>query len=83
MIEVPLILMDCTPVKYMKLDREEGLERLRTLVQRMEHTGGVFTLLWHNTTLLDPDYNGWYESLLDLFEGTQAFDVPASAERLW
>lgn len=83
LIEVPLILMDCTPVKYMKLDREQGLERLRTLVQRMEHTGGVFTLLWHNTTLLDPDYNGWYESLLDLFAGTRAFDVPASAERLW
>ena len=83
LIEVPLILMDCTPVKYMKLAREEGLERLKALVQRTAHTGGVFTLLWHNTPLLDPDYNGWYEPILDLLAGAHRVDVPANGELLW
>ncbi len=83
LIEVPLILMDCTPVKYMKLGREKGLERIKTLIQRIAQTGGVFTLLWHNTPLLDPDYSGWYESILDLLAGAESFDVPASSEQLW
>jgi hypothetical protein len=83
LIEMPLILMDCTPVKYMKLNQAEGLERIKTLIQRTAHTGGVFSLLWHNTPLLDPDYNGWYEAILDLIAGAERFDVPTSAEQLW
>jgi hypothetical protein len=83
LIEMPLILMDCTPVKYMKLNQAEGLERIKSLIQRTAQTGGVFTLLWHNTPLLDPDYNGWYEAILDLTAGAERFDVPTNAEQLW
>lgn len=83
LIEVPLILMDCTPVKYMKLSRPEGLARIQTLIRRTERTGGVFTLLWHNTPLLDPDYDGWYERILDLVADVPPFHVPANAEELW
>lgn len=83
LIELPLVLMDCTPVKYMKLVREEGLARIKTLIARVQRTGGVFTLLWHNTPLLDPDYAGWYEPILDMLTGAQRFDVPADAEQLW
>jgi hypothetical protein len=83
LIEVPLILMDCTPVKYMQLDIQEGLKRIRSLVRRVEETSGVFTLLWHNTPLLDPDYNGWYEGILDSLDGAKAYDVPQAAADLW
>jgi hypothetical protein len=83
LIEVPLILMDCTPVKYMRLDFQEGLERVRALIRRVEQTGGVFTLLWHNTPLLDPDYDGWYENILDLLGGAKAYEVPRLAANLW
>jgi len=83
LIEVPLILMDCTPVKYMRLDIHEGLERVRAMVRRVEETGGVFTLLWHNTPLLDPGYNGWYEAILDLLDGAKAYNVPPDAADLW
>jgi hypothetical protein len=83
LIEVPLILMDCTPLKYMKLVREEALHRLQTLIQRIARTGGVFTLLWHNTPLLDSDYNGWYDSVLDLLAGVPSFDAVASSESIW
>jgi len=83
LIEVPLILMDCTAVRYMKLTREEGLRRIRALIQRIAQSGGVFTLLWHNTPLLDPEYDGWYESILDLLAGARCFDVPSNVEGLW
>jgi hypothetical protein len=83
LIEVPLILMDCTPVKYMRLDKHEGLKRVRALVRRVEETGGVFTLLWHNTTLLDPGYDGWYEAILDFLDGAKSYNVPAAAGDLW
>ncbi|HKM67274.1 MAG TPA: polysaccharide deacetylase family protein [Candidatus Acidoferrum sp.] len=83
LIEVPLVLMDCTPVKYMKLPRAEALLRINALIQRMKQTGGVFTLLWHNTPLLDPDYDGWYESILDLLANVQNFEGPWIGEPLW
>jgi len=83
LIEVPLVLMDCTPVKYMRLSRSEGLKRIRKVAQRVAHTGGVFTLLWHNTPFLDADYDGWYESILDLLTGTRSFDLPSDAKDLW
>lgn len=83
LIEVPLILMDCTPVKYMRLDVHEGLQRIGALVRRVAETGGVFTLLWHNTPLLDPDYNGWYEAVLDLLDGAKSYQVPPLAADLW
>jgi hypothetical protein len=83
LVEVPLILMDCTPVKYMRLDIHEGLKRIRALVRRVEETGGVFTLLWHNTPLLDPDYIGWYEAILDFLDGAKAYEVPPAAADLW
>jgi hypothetical protein len=83
LIEVPLILMDCTPVKYMRLGLQEGLERVRALVRRVEETGGIFTLLWHNTPLMDPDYDGWYEAILNFLDGAKAYDVPRAAADLW
>jgi hypothetical protein len=83
LIELPLLMMDCTPVKYMKIDPEEGLQRIKAMVERTKQTGGLFTLLWHNTPLLDPEYKGWYGSILDLFNNTQRFDLPPNVELLW
>jgi hypothetical protein len=83
LIEVPLILMDCTPVKYMRLKLQEGLERVRALAKRVEETGGLFTLLWHNTPLMDPAYDGWYEGILSILDGAKACDVPRIAADLW
>jgi len=83
LIELPLILMDCTPVKYMKLEREKGLQQIRALINRVQATGGVFTLLWHNMPLLEPAYEGWYEDVLDLLDGSRPYEVPRIAADLW
>lgn len=83
LIEIPLILMDCTPVKYMKLSLEQARGRIQEVIQRVERTGGVFSLLWHNTPLLDPDYDGWYEAILAMLAGTKPYDVPSTPRQLW
>jgi hypothetical protein len=83
LIEVPLILMDCTPVKYMRLEKQEGLRQIEALIGRTAQVGGVFTLLWHNTPLMDPEYDGWYEAILDLLCDVPSYDMPGSSEDLW
>jgi len=84
LIEVPLVVMDCTPVKYMGLARREGLERIRACLQRTELVGGVFTLLWHNVPLIEPEYTGWYEAVLDMIPaGAKKFAVPDWPKILW
>jgi len=83
LIEIPLLLMDCTPVKYMGLTQTEAIDRIRLCVQRTARVGGVFTLLWHNVPLMEPEYAGWYEPILDLLLGGQPFMLPASPTALW
>ncbi len=83
LIEIPLILMDCTPVKYMEMGLEEGIERIRTLVQRVAKTGGLFTLLWHNTPLMEREYEGWYETVLDLIAGAHSLGAVSTPDEIW
>ncbi len=83
LIEIPLVLMDVTPVKYMKLRYHEGLESIREIIQRTARVGGVFSLLWHNTSLLDPEFNGWYESILEMLSTAKKFDLPERPDLLW
>jgi len=49
--EIPLIVMDVTLKQYRHLTPAEGEERILTLAQRCKAVNGVFTLLWHNTSL--------------------------------
>jgi len=83
LIEVPLILMDCTPVKYMRISKEEATRRIRACITRTAAVGGVFTVLWHNFPLLDPEYEGWYEPILSMLSGAAPFTVPPDVEALW
>lgn len=53
--EVPLIVMDGTLRSYRGLTPEEGEARILELAQRCKQVEGVFTLLWHNSSL----YGEW------------------------
>ena len=86
-MEIPLIVMDCTPVKYMPrymgLSKSQSLERVRGCIRRIARVGGVFTLLWHNVPLMEPEYDGWYETILDLLEENRSYEHPSRAALLW
>lgn len=74
LLEIPLVVMDCTPIGYMGLTPQASLPLIEECLKACRVVGGVFTLLWHNTTLLDPAYGNLYENLLDRLEGAERFD---------
>jgi hypothetical protein len=78
-----MVLRDYTPVKYMGLLSAEGLNRIRECTQRKELVGGVFTILWRNSPLIEPEYAGWYEAILDHLPAAQTFQLPSKPELLW
>jgi hypothetical protein len=76
-LEIPLIVMDCTPVEYMRLGTTETLAAIAVLVRRCEAVGGVFTLLWHNTSVLERPYASLYPKILSLFPSRTRYDLNA------
>lgn len=84
LLEIPLLAMDSTLFGYMRLSAEQALERLRDCVARCRLVGGVFTLLWHNSTLMDSKCSAVYEALLDELAGTAGYDWRAVRDgRCW
>jgi hypothetical protein len=66
LLEVPLIVMDVTLKQYKMLSPAEAQERILVLARRCKEVSGVFTLLWHNTSLQN-DWKIWffmYENVL-------------------
>jgi hypothetical protein len=72
--EIPLVVMDRTLKDYMGLTDDQSLEAVRECVDRCRLVGGVFTMLWHNNTLLDPAYRSLYGSLLEQLSGAESYD---------
>lgn len=58
LLEIPLIVMDGTLRQYQALTPEEGERRILTLARRCKQVGGMFTLLWHNSSLHD-EWEPW------------------------
>ncbi len=68
-IEVrPLIVMECTVIDpcYMNLGSgEAAFNVMKTLKSTCEKVGGVFSLLWHNSRLVERDERSLFLSILD------------------
>lgn len=62
----PLIAMECAVLgdMYQNLSYEDALTYLKILKQRCYAVGGSFSLLWHNSELLDPGMRSLYVQLL-------------------
>lgn len=58
--EVPLIVMEGTlqSTMYGNLLPEEGLKRIKSIIEKVKSYKGVFTLLWHNSSF-DYNWEGW------------------------
>jgi len=65
LLEVPLIAMDCSLTGSLRMRGKQCLHPLLTCLERCERVGGVFTLLWHTDSILDPVYGDSYDVLLD------------------
>jgi hypothetical protein len=66
----PFCVMDTTLQKYLKMTPEEGIERYRTLIDKLRRVGGTFCCIIHNQNLCERfGWQGWrqtYEAMLDI-----------------
>jgi hypothetical protein len=83
LLEIPLIAMDCTPIMYMGLTLEQSLSAIQECIAACSLVGGVFTLLWHNMTLIEPDYGDLYERILESVGKPDKFDWMGAIRRYW
>jgi hypothetical protein len=81
-VEVPLLVMDCTLFEYMTLSPAQALAAITQLLARTRLVGGVFTVLWHNTTLMEARLDGGvFARLLDALAGLESYRwEPEAAE---
>jgi hypothetical protein len=77
LLEIPLLVMDRTLVVKMKLEKAEALQAVGGLLARCKAVGGVFTLLWHNDSFLEPAYREIYLSLLKTLSGAENYNWQA------
>lgn len=73
-LEIPLVVMDCTPVRYMMLNDHETLSAVRALIERCKAVGGVFTLLWHNASVIERPYAALYPQILEMLTPAENYD---------
>lgn len=78
LVEIPLLAMDSTLQGYMKLAPAKAQELLRDLIARCRAVGGVFTLAWHNTRIIDSEHAEVYKMVLDEISGTAKYDWRAT-----
>lgn len=69
LLEIPLVVMDSTMTNYMSLSVTDSRRRLSLLIDRCRTVGGVFTVLWHNTSFKDRKHGSLYPVVLALLEG--------------
>ena len=74
LLEIPLLAMDSTLHGYMKLKPAQALNKVRDCIARCRTVGGVFTLVWHNTTLMEPRFAETYQTILGELAGSDACD---------
>ena len=84
LLEIPLILMDTALFDYMKLQPSQALRTVSDCVARCKIGGGVFTMVWHNTTMMHPERARSYREMLDSLRGLPTFDWRKSSDgRHW
>jgi len=81
LLEIPLLAMDVTLAYYMRLAPEESVALLLQCAERCRIVGGVFTLLWHNRSLLDPNYGHAYQTVLSALKFAPTFDWKQALSR--
>lgn len=83
LLEIPIVAMDSTLRGYMKLKPDEALIALRACVERCRLVGGIFHLVWHNTTMREASYARIYRNLLDELAGSDAHDWKAQTDEAY
>ena len=83
LFEIPLIVMDGTLHSYRKMNCAAAEDVVLKLAQRARDVNGVFTLLWHNTSIcnLGVDWRETYLKILHRLADLQGSSPPTALVR--
>ncbi len=87
--ELPLIVMEGSlhDTQYEGLNSEEAYKKILSLAEKVQLVGGVFTLLWHNSSFDAVNrWEGWqqvYEKIIDYIGCQDAWAVPGRELVSW
>lgn len=80
-IEIPLIIMDCTLLgNYMQLNADDAWNLVKEIIDKIEKYKGVITILWHNTYMIGEKLE-FYEKILKYCHDKNAWMT--SAEQIY
>jgi len=71
--QIPLNVMDTTLLEYMSVPVESIIETVQPVLNEVSRFHGVFSLLWHNSSLDEEEYRGigpQYQKLLEHIAGS-------------
>lgn len=71
-LEVPLIIMDCTLFDYMRLDMNGAWSIIESLINITERYHGIITILWHNDYMTGDNFK-LYNKLLQYIYDKNAY----------
>lgn len=83
--EIPLVVMDGTicDKEYMNLNKEQALEYVKDLIQRIKNVNGIFSFLWHNSSLDKENYWGeWIDFYEDILKYSSDKALSISGEKI-
>jgi hypothetical protein len=83
LLEIPLLVMEVTLLgaDYMALEPDQVEGVVKQLLRRCSIVGGVFTVIWHNTSLLRP-FSRHYRMILDILGGASDYDWQSDLAQL-
>ena len=77
LFEIPLLVMDRTLLAHMRLSKQQAIQCVNHLIKQCRGVGGVFTILWHNDSFLNPFYQDVYFGLLESLANIENYDWQA------
>jgi hypothetical protein len=83
LLEIPLLVMDACLLDSLRLPIDRLLDVVSRLIDKCRTVGGVFTFLWHNTTLRDELFTPTYDKILDMLTASCRFDWRSSLSNEW
>lgn len=83
LLEIPLLVMDATLVDgdYMGKTPQESVVVVRDLLGKCRQVGGVFTILWHNSSLVAP-FAEYFPEIFAELRGITDYDWESDLQTL-
>lgn len=69
LIVYPFQVMDVTLRDYLKMNPDQAIEKIGSIITQIKTVGGTFSILWHNESLSEwKEWTGWSSVFTQMLE---------------